>query len=131
MNSDSLPVERLTEVAVLTVKLDAVKEEVLGIKRSVDNLSAAMSMLVRLEESQRDVRNALDRAFTEIKVEREKVASLQAEMPGYRALRRWVIGSVAAGLGMLGIALFNVLIIQPLYMGYTMSAAQVLKSQSK
>ena len=106
------------EGTVLAVKLDHLKEQMVEMTKGMTEMQKTLQMLVRVEEQQRDFRGALDRAFSEIKTERDKLTLLLQEMPSYRALRRWVIGGIIAGMGMMGVALFNLLVIQPLYRGY-------------
>ena len=106
------------EGTVLAVKLDHMKEQMAGILAVMEKMQSTLSLLATIEQQQRDFRGALDRAFAEIKIEREKVAAMMLEMPQYRSLRRWAIGGAIACMGMLGTTMFTLLVIQPLYRGY-------------
>lgn len=110
------------EGAVLAVKLDNLKEQMAGIFTVMEKMQSTLQILANVEQQQRDFRGALDRAFLEIKTERDRLShlleSLNIEMPGLRTMRRWVIGLAASAAGMLGIALMTLLVINPLYHGY-------------
>lgn len=120
----SQPVITSIEGAVLAVKLDNLKDNVAEMLKVMGKMQDTLQTLLKVEEQQRDFRGALDRCFGEIKVEREKFAAMQLEMPGIRSMRKWVVGGVVAGASMMAAALFNLLVIQPLYRGYNVQPPQ-------
>lgn len=122
------------EARVLAVKIDALKQDVGEMRSSVGAMARSMEALVRLEEQQRDMRGAVQRAFDELKAEsgkREELAreitNIKSELPGYRELRRWVIGGVLAGVGMMAAALISLLIVDPMKRGYQLPPPHVDK----
>lgn len=116
------PVITSIEGAVLAVKLDNLKDQVGEIVKVMAEMQRTMQTLVQIEREQRDFSKALDRAFGEIKAERDKLVQLSIdlnrEMPGLRAVRKWAIILATSGAGMLGVALMTLLVINPLYRGY-------------
>lgn len=116
------PVITSIEGAVLAVKLDGLKDQVSEIVKAMGKMQDTMQTLLAVEREQRDFSKALARAFDEIKEQRDKFdkfkADLDKELPGLRAIRKWAIGIATAGMGMLGVALMTLLLINPLYRGY-------------
>ena len=116
------PVITSIEGVVLAVKLDHLKEQVGEIAKAMSEMQRTMQKLVEVEREQRDFGKAIDRAFAEIRAERDKLAQLTAdlnkELPGLRSLRKWSIAIATSGAGMLLVALMTLLVINPLYRGY-------------
>lgn len=122
------PVITSIEGVVLAVKLDHLKEQVGEIVKAMTEMQRTMQTLIQVEREQRDFSKALDRAFTEIRTERDNLAKLNSELakelPGLRSLRKWSIVIATSGAGMLGVALMTLLVINPLYRGYGQSPSQ-------
>ena len=109
-----------TEARILDVKLSQVRDDVKGFKDDLRDIKRVLENLVRIEEQQRDFRETFTRAFTEIGLNRDRLTKveklaekIESELPAYRELRRWVIGGVLAGLGMMGGALIDIVFIHP------------------
>jgi hypothetical protein len=112
------PIITSMEGAVLSVKLDSLKEQIGEIVKAMGEMQRTMQTLLQVEREQRDFRGALDRSFAEIRAERDKIVVIERELIGLRSMRRWVIGLTTSAAAMLGVALMTLLIINPLYRGY-------------
>ncbi len=117
-----------TEARLLAGTLSELKSDMGEMRASLSGMQRAMEALVRIDEQQITIRGAIGRAFDEIKEERNKrdgldarVQKLEVDAPSYKELRRWVIGGVLAGMGMLAAALLKIIVIDP------MSAAYVVR----
>lgn len=121
------PIITSIEGTVLALKLDHLKEQMGAVVGLVGKMQETLQSLLNVEEQQRDFRAALDRAFGELKIERDartilasKVQTIGEEVIRLAALRRWVVGGVVAGVGMMGVALFQLLILGPMQRGYAL-----------
>lgn len=122
----SNPIITSIEGTVLALKLDHLKEQMTDVVKLIAQMQETLKVLVRVEEQQRDFRGAIERAFADIKIARERIDLLEREMPSNRTMRRWVYGGVITGVGMIAAALFNLLVIAPMYRGYGYNQAPTI-----
>lgn len=93
--------------------LGEVRVDLTEMRNSMLAMQRAMESLVRIDEQQINQRQAIARAFDDIKDERRareelaaRVHALEIDAPSYRELRRWVIGGVITGVGCLLASMF-------------------------
>lgn len=113
------------------MQLAYLRGDLAEVKGTMANMATSLASLVRIEEQQSAMRAGLERAFTEIaKADDERAAinarlsAVEQELPGYRGLRKWVIGGILAGLAMMGTVLFKQLVLDPLQRGWMMQPQQ-------
>lgn len=114
-----------TEARLLAQSMTDVKNDLGEMRSTLSAMQRAMEALVRIDEQQNSLRQAIGRAFEEIREERikregvdKRVAQLEIDAPGYKELRRWVIGGVLTGIGLLGAALITMIVITPMQAAY-------------
>ncbi len=122
-----------TEARLLAGTLSELKTDVGEMRSSLLGMQRAMEALVRIDEQQITIRGAIGRAFDEIKEERSKredldarVQKLEVDAPSYKELRRWVIGGVLAGMGMLAAALLKIIVIDPMSAAYVVRPTTII-----
>jgi len=124
------------EARLLTSAIAEVKADIGEMRTSLHGMQRAMEALVRIDEQQINIRSSIGRSFDEIKDERikreaeiaderksrmaldERVQRLEIDAPSFKELRRWVIGGVLAGMGMLAAALLKVIVFDPMGAAY-------------
>ena len=99
------------EGRLLAVQMGALRDDVRDVKDTMRDMAKSLEQLVRIEEQQKDMRASINRAFDEVKTNRIKiddttarVAAIEQQLPGLKELRRWVIGGILSGNGMIASA---------------------------
>ena len=99
------------EGRLLAVQMGALRDDVRDVKDTMRGMAKSLEQLVRIEEQQKDMRSAINRAFDDIKANRIKiddtgarVSMIEQQLPGLKELRRWVIGGILSGNGMIATA---------------------------
>ena len=77
------------------------------IETTLSKISDNLSTLTRLEEKHGETRIALERAFASISKTDERVRNIETEMPTLKLVRKWVIGGVVSGIGLMLAGLFK------------------------
>jgi hypothetical protein len=72
------------------------------VERAIESISSAFGRLVSIEERHVETRQALERAFVAIKEVGARVGEVEKEMPTLQLARKWVIGGVMTGIGLIG-----------------------------
>lgn len=85
-----------TETAVLQTELRGVREDISEIKTTIQSLSQAMLMLVRVEQVQAHTQARVGEMGQTLQSHGERIAGIEKDMPGLKDLRKWVIAGVAA-----------------------------------
>lgn len=100
-------------------------------KRNADAVAAigeSLHVLTRLEESQGNVVEKLKEGSMRMSDHERRLQIVEQELPGLRELRKWVIAGVLAGVGMVGAALFKLVLVDvPRLTTYTAPTAPVGK----
>lgn len=125
------------EARLLDYKIGVLTEKFDGLQDTTKEIARSLSELVALQQQQRDFSTSLGRAFDEVKrIEAEvtlidkgtaaefrrvdsELAKITGELPAYRELRRWVIGGVLAGAGMLAASILSMMFIKPMQDAYS------------
>lgn len=77
------------------------------IEKTLEAISENLQQLAQLEQKHLETREALNRAFAEIKNQDDRVRTLEIEMPTLKLIRGWVIAGVLGCAGLLGVTLFK------------------------
>lgn len=114
-----------TEAKLIQLSLDHIRESQSAQAESLRRLGASLESLVKLEQAQGQIleklrdgserMNKLDMRITDNQHDlSNRVASLERDMPSLIELRKWVIGGMLAGIGMMGVALFKMVLVDPM-----------------
>lgn len=83
-------------------------------KRTTDAVVAineSLHALTRLEVTQADIAERLKEGSMRMTDHEKRLQAVEQEMPGLREMRKWAISAMIAGLGMVGVALVKLVII--------------------
>ena len=91
---------------ILTVKLEALHNEVSDIKSALDRLSDAITKLALVEQQQNQIAAALERAFKAIAKVEDRVTAFEQAQPTNTEVAKWVDRGLmaVAGAGVVFIA---------------------------
>lgn len=102
MPDDQLPhrVKRLEEgVDRLTETVDQQGQR---FDNKLDSIGQSISLLVRIDERQVAISERLQLGAATMQKHEERIAVIEAAMPGLKETRGWVILGILAGVGMIG-----------------------------
>ena len=80
----------MSEMSVLSTRLEVLHEDVSEIKSSMNLLSEAITKLALVEERQAVANNSLERAFALMDNLEKRIASLEAQAPKNQSTNIWV-----------------------------------------
>lgn len=95
---------------VLETRVTFLERAVDEIRDAVKSIDGSLQVLARLETSHSETRNAIGRAFSEIEDHEKRLRAIEEDMPTMRLARGWVIGGMAAIVGLLCIAIFKLVV---------------------
>lgn len=94
-------VDRLTE----TVGLQGQRFD-----NKLDSIGQSISLLVRIDERQVAISERLQMGAATTQKHEERIANIEAVMPGLKETRGWVIAGILAGVSMIGIAVLKLVV---------------------
>jgi chromosome segregation ATPase len=81
-----------------------------AIEETLSAIRDSLAQLTALEQKHHETRQALDRAFSSIKSQDERIKSIELEIPTLKLTRGWIL-SVVVGVGaLLGAAIFKLVV---------------------
>lgn len=95
---------------VLQAYLIGVKEDVVEIRGTLDKLVEAIAGIGRVEARQMTFITEMEAANTKSSNLEVRVAKIETILPGLVELRRWVVGGMVAGLGMMLVAVASLVL---------------------
>lgn len=101
------------EVSVIVARVDHVHEEVKKLSASYEKVSEALLILARLESAHNTIIDRLRDAGDKFKDHETRLKDIEANMPGLKELRKWVMLGILSGVGMMFAALFKLVILDP------------------
>ncbi len=111
---------------VLSLKLDNQNKDIDEIKGTLKSVAATLVTVGRIEDRQITLINEMGKADKRHEKIEDRVKVIEDDMPGLREMRRWVVGGVVAGVGMIGIAVVSlVLSPKPTYITVESAGKQV------
>ena len=109
--------ERRVDHGTLIARLDGMQSGLDDMKDALRELTTAVSRLAVVEERQANATAALERAFaavqrveTEHKQLDQRVQAVEIVMPQLKEMRAWVISGLLAGIGMIGLGMFKLVV---------------------
>lgn len=98
------------EAKVINVRLDSLVDSVARMANAFEEMQKQMHVLTALKVQQDHITQQLTAGATTMGKHEERISTIEKDMPGLKELRRWVVGGVLAGLGMMGTALGKLVI---------------------
>ena len=95
--------------SVLEYRVNVLESVVGEVKNAVKSIDTSLQTLARLEVHHAETRDGLERAFTDLGDHEARMRVIEVEMPTVKLIRNWVIGGVLSSVGMIGAAVFGVL----------------------
>lgn len=123
------------EARLLEANLEQIRSELRRQADTLVNISQSLQVLARVEEAQHNIRDRLkdgsqrltdhERRITQVEtltsrydgsmrvveLHEKRIAQIEHLVPGLTELRRWVIGGLLAGIGMIGVALMKLVLM--------------------
>ena len=96
--------------AVLDVRVTNLEKVVSRVSEAVESIATSLSSLTRLEERHEYTKQAMERAFTSIGKQDERITKIELEMPSLKMVRGWVIAGVMGIMGILGVAILHLVL---------------------
>lgn len=84
------------------------------IEKTLESVSESVRQLVSLEQKHIETRQAIERAFSELKDHGIRIREVEQEMPTLKLTRGWIIAGVLGVFGVLGVQLFKMMFTAPL-----------------
>lgn len=97
----------MSEMSVLSTRLEVLHEDVSEIKSSMNLLTEAITKLALIEERQAVANNSLDRAFAIMDNLEKRIASLEVQAPKNQTTNLWVDRIVMFIVGGFVVALWD------------------------
>lgn len=79
------------------------------IEKTLSSMSESVKQLVSLEQKHIETRQAIERAFDELKDHDNRIRDVEKEMPTMKLTRGWMISGVVGVFGIMGIQLFKLM----------------------
>ena len=80
----------MTDLAILSVKLETLHGDVVEVKTALEKLSDAITKLALVEQRQTQIAEALERAFKAIGKIEERMTALEQAAPKSKETSKWV-----------------------------------------
>lgn len=92
----------------LTVVESAIEE----IRDATRSIAESVQSIARLEERHAQTAQTLGRLFDDAKEVEKRVRVIEADMPGLREIRRWVVGGVLSITSIVGAAIIALVVVK-------------------
>lgn len=100
----------IERVIVLEQRVSHVGESIERVEATVNSIAETLSSLVRIEERQVAINNKLAEGSVAMSLQDARIKAIELTMPGLSELRKWVIGGVLSGIGMIGAAVVHLVV---------------------
>lgn len=107
---------------VLQAYLTTVQADVSEIKGTLAKLTDAVTGIERLETRQIALVSEIEAARKSQSSFESRIATIEHDMPGLRELRKWVVGGMISGIGMMLIAVASLVLYPRQYVVLTQQA---------
>lgn len=98
------------EARVIHTRLDSLVENVTRLANALEAMQAQLHVLTAMKVQQDHMAQQMTAGAATMTKHEERISQIEKDMPGLKELRRWVVGGVLAGLGMMGTALGKLVI---------------------
>lgn len=92
-------------------RIELLERAVTKIDHKIDGITDALQSLVRIEERQINTAEKLHTGAGKMGDHENRLRCIEKEMPGLVEQRKWVVGGVLTGLGMIGMALLKLVVM--------------------
>lgn len=99
------------QTAVLQETMKGFEAELNRQGRTLSEMSSSLQVLVRLEQSHSHILDQLKSGSITMTGHEKRIQDLETKMPPLLEMRRWVVGGILAGIGMMGIALVKLVVV--------------------
>ena len=79
-----------------------------SIEETLASINETLRTLTSLEAKHMETRSALERAFTQLAKQDERLRAIELELPTLKLIRGWVIAGVISCVSMLGVTVFKI-----------------------
>lgn len=118
-NNHALEADGMENEKVLEFRVSALETVVGEVRTAVKSIDASLKALTSLEIHHNQTRDAVGRAFTEIKRledgdikdHEERLRLVENDLPTMRLVRNWVIAGVVGCVSMVGVAVAGLVIV--------------------
>jgi hypothetical protein len=107
---------------VLQAYLTTVQSDVTEIKGTLAKLTDAVTGIERLETRQISLVSEIEAARKSQSSFEGRISAIEHDMPGLRELRKWVVGGMVTGIGMMLIAVASLVLYPRQYVVLTQQA---------
>lgn len=109
MASDKQDLEM--RVGMVEYAVGEIKDGVKSIAASMDKFAASLHTLTVLEVKHEETREALGRAFSELKDHDTRLETIETAMPGLKEARGWAVRGLLAIVSVVGMAILALVIV--------------------
>lgn len=102
-----------TEARLLGREMRHMREHMEQFAQSQREISASLVVLARLETNHAAILSRQSELTKSAEGHEDRLREVELNMPGLKELRKWVIGGVIAGVGMLGASLIKLVLVDP------------------
>lgn len=99
------------EARILSVKLDSLRQDVGEMKAAMADAVESLSRISLVEQRISDQISTVGVVFSKLDNHSLRISAIEQDMPGLKELRRWVVGGILTGLGMMLLALIKLVIV--------------------
>lgn len=99
------------EAKLLEVRLGFIQDNTADLRATLHSIVDKLQVLPAMQQAQQNIQVELQKGTALMADHEKRIQQVERDMPGLKELRRWVIGGVLAGLGMVGTALFKLVVI--------------------
>jgi hypothetical protein len=100
-----------TEARILELSLDHIRSDLARLQEGVAAVAASLQVLPAIQQAQITTQAEMRRGAQVMERHEERLQSIERDLPGLRELRKWVITGVLGGIGMMGLALGKLVIV--------------------
>lgn len=110
-NNCTLGAEGMENEKVLEFRVSALETVVSEVRTAVKSIDASLKALTSLEIHHNQTRDAVGRAFSNIKDHEERLREIEGDLPTMRLVRNWVIAGVLGCTSLVGVAVAGMVIV--------------------
>ena len=103
--------EDMGDEKVLEFRLSSLEKVVSEVSSAVKSIDNSLKTLTSLEIHHNQTRDAVGRAFTNIKDHEDRLREIEGDLPTMRLVRNWVIAGVIGCTSLVGVAVASMVII--------------------
>jgi chromosome segregation ATPase len=75
----------------------------------VDDIGKSILLLARMEEREKAVQSRLEDGKVKMEALEKRLSEIERRVPGLTEMRNWVLAGILGGVGLMGVAVFNLI----------------------